>query len=197
VLPLSVDYHPAFALFNYDNNGGTGLNPIMMPGGTITSKMANNFIGTMYQTDVSGNANLKAYATYEPGNKTLHLMLVNRDPVNACDVSLKSVAKRMASSLFTNISGTYAKLRSNPLATSNLPPKVGNVWQPYPAPYSASNPPVNWLTDESLSAYQKTDTSYVAGQYAYYLAKGITDPTTVPITVPAASVLMYKMQLID
>lgn len=197
VLPLSVDYHPAFALFNYDNNGGTGLNPIMMPGGTIMSKMASNFIGTMYQTDVSGNANLKAYATYEPGNKTLHLMLVNRDPANACDVSLKSVAKRMASSLFTKISGTYAKLRSNPMATSNLPQKAGNVWQPYPYPYSASNPPVNWLTDESLSAYQKTDTSYVPGQYAYYLAKGSLDATTVPITVPAASVLMYSMQLID
>lgn len=187
VLPLSADFDPQFALFNYANNGGTGTAPIMMPGGTVFSKMAGSFVGTMEQTTVRGNSLLTAYATYDTNSKQMQVMLVNRDQANDCNVTLGSVSKAFAPGVHTNMSVTYSQLNRNSLDKSNVPP--------YASPYTASNPPIDWINGLSTSGYQWMSTQTFPGQNTYYQGKSWVDITPTSISVPASSVVVVSVPM--
>lgn len=136
-------HDPEWALFQFLNTPATVPDgPVMMPGGLIMSKYANDFASASTGSNLrtisetysygSGNSDLGyspvgAYASHDPVSKTLKLMLVNRDLVNSTVVTINTTNNAIAAPTYSNFT-YYATLNETQLSGASL--STSNITTP-------------------------------------------------------------------
>lgn len=136
-------HDPEWALFQFLNSPATLPDgPVMMPGGLVMSKYANDFASPSTGSNLrtisesysygSGNTNLGyspvgAYVSHDPISRTLKLMLVNRDLVNSTTVTINTTNNAIVAPTYYNFF-YYATLNETNLSGASL--STSNITSP-------------------------------------------------------------------